>query len=84
MSVFKRYKGVRITSAHPAFAKARWWTYKRLNGKVIHQAIPEAHTRREAEAAERQIIKGAFDHLWTYRYDHHNGPVHRGELTTLR
>lgn len=50
---------------HPAFARARWWTYKRLNGKVIHQAIPEAHTRREAEAAERQIIKAAFDHNYS-------------------
>ena len=65
MSVFKRYKGERITSAHPAFAKARWWTYKSLNGKIIHQSIPEAHTRREAEAAERQIIKTAFDHNYS-------------------
>lgn len=62
MSVFKRFRGERITSSHPAFAKTRWWIYKRLNGKVIHQAIPETHTRREAEVAERQIIKAGFDH----------------------
>ncbi len=61
MSVFKRYNGARISSSHPAYAKARWWVYKRLNGKVVHQAIPEAHTKREAELAERQIVKAAFD-----------------------
>ncbi len=62
MSVFKRYKGERITSSHPDYAKARWWMYKRLNGKVIHQAIPEAITKQEAELAERQIIKTTFNH----------------------
>ena len=62
MSVFKRYNGKRITSSHPAYAKARWWMYKRLNGKVFHQAIPEAITKQEAELAERQIIKTTFNH----------------------
>lgn len=62
MSVFKRYNGKRITSSHPAYAKARWWMYKRLNGKVFHQAIPEATTKQEAELAERQIIKTTFNH----------------------
>jgi hypothetical protein len=36
--------------------------YKRLNGKVFHQAIPEALTKQEAELAERQIIKTTFNH----------------------
>ncbi|MFN0279387.1 MAG: tyrosine-type recombinase/integrase [Pyrinomonadaceae bacterium] len=62
MSVFKRFNGKRITSSHPAYAKARWWMYKRLNGKVFHQAIPEAITKQEAELAERQIIKTTFNH----------------------
>ncbi|HMQ02749.1 MAG TPA: site-specific integrase [Pyrinomonadaceae bacterium] len=65
MSVFKRFDGKRITSSHPAYAKARWWMYKRLKGKVIHQAIPEATTRQEAELAERQIIKASFDHNYS-------------------
>ena len=39
MSVFNRYNGKRITSSHPAYAKARWWMYKRVNGKVFHHAI---------------------------------------------
>ena len=62
MSVYKRYKGKRISSSHPDYAKARWWIYKRLKGKVIHQSVPEAKTRQEAELAERQIIKASFDH----------------------
>ncbi len=64
MSVFKRYKGKRISSSHPAYAKARWWMYKRLKGRVIHRAIPEDQTRREAEMAERQVIKAVFDHKY--------------------
>ncbi len=62
MSVYKRCKGKRISSSHPDYAKARWWIYKRLRGKVIHQSVPEAATRQEAELAERQIIKTAFNH----------------------
>jgi len=62
MAVYKRYKSSRISSSHPDYAKARWWIYKRLKGKVIHQSVPEAKTRQEAELAERQIIKAAFDH----------------------
>lgn len=38
--------------------------YKRLKGKVIHKVIPEAQTKREAELAERQIIKAAFEHSY--------------------
>ena len=62
MSVYKRYNGKRILSSHPDYSKAPWWIYKRLKGKAIHQSIPEAKTKQEAELAERQIIKTAFDH----------------------
>ena len=62
MAVYKRYKGKRISSSHPRYADARWWIYKRLKGKTIHQSIPEAKTKQEAELAERQITKAAFDH----------------------
>lgn len=62
MAVYKRYKGVKITSKHPAYARARWWVYKRLKGQpTLHQGLPEARTREEAELAERQLIKALFD-----------------------
>lgn len=65
MSVFKRYQGKRITSKHPQYAKARWWCYKRVKGhKTIHQAIPEARTREQAELAERRLV----DRLFGVRY----------------
>lgn len=64
MAVFKRYKGERITAKHPAYAKARWWVYRRLKGKIIHQAVPEARTKEEAELAERQLVKTNFDRAY--------------------
>ncbi len=64
MSVYKRYNGKRVSSSHPDYSKARWWIYKRLKGKVIHQSVPEAKTKQEAELAERQIIKASFDHSY--------------------
>ena len=62
MAVYKRYKGKKISSKHPAYAIARWWVYKRVKGYgTIHQGIPEARTREEAELAERQLLKQLFD-----------------------
>lgn len=62
MAVYKRYKGLKITSKHPAYAKARWWVYKRVKGQpTLHQGLPEARTREEAELAERQLVKALFD-----------------------
>lgn len=76
MAVYKRYKGERISSKHPAYAKARWWVYKRIKGHpIIHQGVPEAQTREEAEIAERQIVKQMFDKAYgltdtTTTFDH--------------
>lgn len=64
MSVFKKFNGKRITSKHPAYAKARWWVYKRLKSKTIHRVIPEARTKEEAELAERQLVKSEFDRAY--------------------
>lgn len=62
MSVFKRYQGKRITSKHPKYAAARWWCYKRVAGhKTIHQAIPEARTREQAEKAEHALVEQLFN-----------------------
>lgn len=54
MAVYKRYKGIKIASKHPAYAKARWWVYKRV--KRPANAAPGAagaRTREEAELAKR-------------------------------
>ena len=62
MAVYKRFNSKRITSRHPAYSKARWWVYKRIKGqKPIHQVIPEARTREEAELAERHLVRALFD-----------------------
>lgn len=62
MAVYKRFKGKKISSKHPAYTKARWWIYKRIKGQpTIHQGVPEARTREEAELAERQLVKKMFD-----------------------
>ncbi|MBX3290414.1 MAG: site-specific integrase [Acidobacteria bacterium] len=62
MAVFKKYNGKKINSKHPAYSKARWWVYRRVKShKTIHQVIPEARTREEAELAERQLVKQLFD-----------------------
>ncbi len=62
MSVYKRYNGKRITSKHPAYSKARWWVLKRIRGhKTIHQVVPEARTKEEAELAERQLVRAVFE-----------------------
>jgi integrase/recombinase XerC len=62
MSVFKLYNGKRITPQHPKYKTARWWVYKRLGkGRVIHQSIPEASSKAEAETAERELVRRAFN-----------------------
>jgi site-specific recombinase XerD len=62
MSVFKLYRGKRITSKHAKYAEARWWVYKRVKGhKTIHQSIPEARTKEQAENAERMLVQRLYD-----------------------
>jgi hypothetical protein len=62
MSVFEKYNGKRIKARHPAFSAARWWVYRRVKGhKTIHQVIPTARSKEEAELAERQLVKQLFD-----------------------
>lgn len=61
MSVFKLYQGKRIAPGHPKYKSARWWVYKRLGkGRVIHETIPEAITKADAEIAERELIRRVF------------------------
>lgn len=46
----------------PPTQKARWWGYKLVKGQpTLHQGLPEARTREEAELAGRQLVKALFD-----------------------
>jgi integrase len=61
VSVFKRYKGKRLTSRSKDWDKGTWYVWKRIEGKIIHKAIPTAQTKEQAEKAERKIIEDAFN-----------------------
>ena len=50
--VYKRWKGKKIKPGDPNYEKARWWIEYRLKGRRIHQAVPEARTKAQAERAE--------------------------------
>src|SRR5688572_27238673 len=50
--VYKRWKGKKLKPGDPNYDQARWWMEYRLNGRRIHQAIPEARTKAQAERAE--------------------------------
>lgn len=62
MSVFKIYKGRRITAKHPQYKNAKWRMYKRVRGgKPIHKSLPDAVTVGDAERAERIEIEKVFN-----------------------
>lgn len=61
MSVFKKYRGKRIGPKDKNWSKARWYVWRRLNGKIIHKALPLAKTKEQAEQAERKLIDEAFE-----------------------
>jgi integrase len=61
VSVFKRYKGKRINSKDKNWSKGTWYVWRRCEGRIIHKAIPLAQTKEEAEYAERELIREAFD-----------------------
>lgn len=62
MSVFKLYKGKRITSKHPKYKDANWWMYRRVRGqKTIHKSLPDCQTKDDAERAERAEIQKSYN-----------------------
>jgi hypothetical protein len=38
------------------WSRGTWYVWKRIRGRVIHKALPEAVTKDDAEAAEREIV----------------------------
>jgi integrase len=61
MAVYKRYKGKRITRAHPAWDKASWWMEFTLRGHYVHEAVAGARTQAQAERAESAIREEIYD-----------------------
>jgi integrase len=61
VSVFKKYRGKRVGPRDKNYSKATFYIWKRVDGKIIHKAIPLAQTKEEAEHAEREIIRDAFN-----------------------
>lgn len=61
MSVFKRFKGKKINSKDKNWSRGTWYIWKRIGGKIIHKAVPEAQTKEQAETAERREIELLFN-----------------------
>lgn len=64
MSVFKKYRGKRITPKDKNWSKATWYLWKRINGRIIHKALTGADTKEKAEAAARKILDKAFNQAY--------------------
>lgn len=69
MSVSKRYKGKRITPKDKNWSKGTYYIWKRIGGRIIHKALKGAQTKAEAEAAEREIIRRAFNQRYGIQDD---------------
>ena len=61
MSVFKKFRGKRITPKDKNWSKGTWYVWKRIAGKIIHRSIPDARTKEQAELAERRYIEQSFN-----------------------
>jgi integrase len=60
--IYKRFDGKRLKGPKDKnWSKGRWYVWKRLNGRIIHKAIPEARTEKQALQAEIKIIEQAFN-----------------------
>jgi integrase len=55
MSVFKRWKGIRITSAHPKYKQAKWCCEFFLDGRTYKKSIPDAQNKKDADDFERDF-----------------------------
>ncbi len=55
MSIYKRWKGKKITPDHSHWKEARWTAEFILKGRRVIRAIPEARTQAEAMRAEAKL-----------------------------
>jgi integrase len=61
MSVYKRYKGKRLKQEDKDWDKGKWWMEFQLRGYDVHESIPGARTRAQAERAESAIREAIYN-----------------------
>lgn len=61
MSVYKRYKGRRLKPGDSDWDKGKWWMEFRLRGQDIHESVPGARTKQQAERAESSVRESIYD-----------------------
>jgi integrase/recombinase XerD len=62
MGVYKKFNGKRLANARDKnWSRGTWYVWKRIRGRVIHKALPEAVTKEDAETAERKLVTDAFN-----------------------
>jgi integrase len=60
--VYKRFDGKKLKGPKDKnWDRGKWYIWRRLNGRIIHKAIPEARTEKQALQAEIKIIEQAFN-----------------------
>lgn len=60
MSIYKRWKGRKISPDHPHWKDARWTAEFILKGRRVIQAVPEARTQAEAVRAETKLREDVY------------------------
>lgn len=61
MSVYKRYKGRRLKPEDRDWDKGKWWMEFQLRGHDVHESIPGARARAQAERAESAIREAIYN-----------------------
>lgn len=61
MSVYKRYKGRRLKPEDNDWSKGKWWMEFQLRGHDVHESIPGARTRAQAERAESALREAIYN-----------------------
>ena len=61
MAVYKRFNGKKVAPKDKNWDRATWVVEFELRGHRIHEAIPEARNKRQAEQAETNIKQSIFD-----------------------
>jgi integrase len=61
MAVYKRFNGKKVTPKDKDWDRGTWVVEFELRGHRVHEAIPEAQNKRQAEQAETSMRQAIFD-----------------------
>lgn len=56
MSVYKRFNGKAVKHGDKNYSRATWYVRKRVNGRLIHEAIAHGISQEDAERYTAGII----------------------------